>query len=229
MYTVELKKEVFYVFNPEITSVLWHFSIFELMALFRKSILIKDYTPEWARQFELLRKVYVEHLGEKIMAVEHVGSTAVPGLCAKPVIDIDMVINDQSVLAEIIPLLAALGYEYKGEVGIPDRFVFRPNDTSLPKDGSGSVWPKHHLYACIAGSAALRNHLLLRAALRADPALTTAYGQLKRKLAKSAANMDEYVMGKTSFITQLLAAQGMSPAELSAIAEQNKSVIPSSQ
>ncbi len=191
----------------------------------KKAILIQEYTPAWAAEFLLLKQLYLHHLGDKLLAIEHVGSTAVPGLCAKPVIDVDLVIKDQSVLKEIIPLLETLGYIFKGEVGIPDRFVFGQTHPWVPQEGSGKLWMKHHLYVCIAGSMALRNHLSLRDALIADPTLATAYGELKKDLAQRTTDMEDYVMGKTSFIAQILAAKGMGTSELSAIAEQNKKVI----
>lgn len=182
-----------------------------------KPILLVSYTHEWAVEFARLKNLYLHHLSDKIVSVEHVGSTAVPRLCAKPVIDIDIVIDSTEELSHIIPILVGLGYQYLGEVAIPERFVFRPPSSSAIK---------HHLYCCIKGSAALRNHLILRNALRNDNALAEAYAVLKRNLALSSRNMTEYVMGKTAFIAKVLSAGGMSHSELEAIAEQNKSVIP---
>lgn len=196
------------------------------MGLFSNAIVIEDYSPHWKLEFEQMSKVFADRLGNLAMSIEHVGSTAVPGLCAKPVIDIDIVVDSVSRLNKIIPSLVGLGYQYMGEVAIPDRFVFRPSSIAVPNDGSERLWLKHHLYCCIKGSAALRNHLLLRDALRNDELLMNAYGSLKRSLAETANNMGEYVMGKTIFITKILAEQGMSNEELQAIAEQNKTVIP---
>ncbi|TBO36408.1 GrpB family protein [Pedobacter kyonggii] len=114
-------------------------------------------------------------------------------------IDIDIVVDSVSQLNKIIPHLVGLGYQYLGEVAVPDRFVFRPPSKAVPNDGAGRLWLKHHLYCCIKGSAALRNHLLLRYALRKDESLINAYASLKRTLAETANNIDGYVMGKTSF------------------------------
>jgi len=191
-----------------------------------KKIIIEDYSPQWNLQFEQLSSLFADRLGRLAIAIEHVGSTAVPGLCAKPVIDIDIVVDTVSEVTEIIPILAGLGYEYLGVVAIPDRFVFRPPSRTIPNDGSGRSWQKHHLYCCIQGSVALANHLILRDALRKDGNLVNAYAALKNSLANTATNMDEYVLGKTAFITEILGAHGMSDGELFEIAEQNKSVIP---
>lgn len=196
------------------------------MAISKKSIYIEDYSPEWKSNFNSLAKVYREHLKDFEITIVHVGSTAVPGLCAKPVIDIDIVINSLAQLKEIIPILVKLGYEYLGEVAIPNRFVFRPPDLSVPNDGTGRLWQKHHLYCCLADSTALANHIILRDALRNDELLAREYAELKKMLAANAQNMDEYVMGKTSFITKILAAHGMSTEELLAIEKKNKNVIP---
>lgn len=199
---------------------------FYKMGSFKKPIVIVEYDPQWQVQFSLLRELYIGLLDDKLMAVEHVGSTAVEGLCAKPVIDIDLVIEGVAELEGIIPILCGLGYEYLGVVSIPDRFVFRPVGSSVPRDGSAKVWPKHHLYACIEGSTALVNHILLRDSLREDSSLLSAYATLKKRLALESPDMDGYVMGKTDFICGILRAKGMTFSELSAIAEQNKTVIP---
>jgi len=196
------------------------------MALSGKKILIQEYSSIWAQQFELLTEVYLKYLAHLVIGVEHVGSTAVPGLCAKPVIDIDIVVDSMSQVERIIPILVKLGYEYLGEVAIPERFVFRPISTAVPSDGSGRLWPKHHLYCCISGSTALRNHIMLRDALLNDDSLVRTYATLKRELVERVNTMDEYVLGKTDFIASVLAGEGMSNSELSAIAQQNTGVIP---
>lgn len=196
------------------------------MGHFSNAIVIEEYSPNWKLEFEQMSKIFVDRLSNLVLSAEHIGSTAVPGLCAKPVIDIDIVVDSVSELKKIIPILVDLGYQYQGEVSIPDRFVFRPTSRIVPDDGSQRLWLKHHLYCCINGSTALRNHLILRDALRKDELLMNAYGLLKRTLAMTANNMDEYVMGKTSFITKILSQNGMSNADLEAIMEQNKTVIP---
>lgn len=191
----------------------------------KKPIVICEYTNDWKVDFDSLCQVYLEHLENSVISVEHVGSTAVPGLCAKPVIDIDIVITT-SQLQNVSAELTKLGYAFMGEVGIPERFVFRQINSSIPNNGSNKSWPKHHLYCCIEDSSALRNHLILRDTLRENPILSDTYGELKKKLALESCNMEEYVLGKTEFITSILAEKGMTKQELMAIVEQNKSVIP---
>lgn len=192
----------------------------------RKQILIEDHNPQWAQNFTHLSEVYLKYLDDLSISVEHVGSTAVPGLCAKPVIDIDIVIDSVSELERIIPVLTDLGYLYLGEVGVPDRFVLKQISNAVPLDGTGRSWQKHHLYCCIKGSTALENHLIFRDNLMRDISLANSYTELKLALAKSASNMDEYVRGKTAFITGVLATNGMSDEDISAVIKHNDAVIP---
>lgn len=185
---------------------------------------LQEYNKNWPLEFNALSAIYHEKLKGLFVAIEHVGSTAIKGFCSKPVIDIDIVIRP-SVLSDIVHILTELGYQYLGEVSIPERYVFKQTDLSVPLDSSGQTWAKHHLYCCIEGSAALRNHLILRDTLREDTELAGAYGKLKKRLAMESASMDEYVMGKTAFITKILRSKGMSIQEITEISEQNRTVI----
>ncbi len=122
-------------------------------------IVVVDYDPAWPALFAALRAPVAAALGVLTVAVEHVGSTAVPGLAAKPVIDLDVAIPSVSALDAAIERLAALGYVHKGDQGIPGRAAFD--------------WPphtrRHHLYVCTHDSAEYRRHLLFRDYLRAHP------------------------------------------------------------
>jgi len=191
----------------------------------KKQILVMDYDPVWPLQFSRLREVYQNYLGQFLISIEHVGSTAVPGLAAKPVLDIDLIVSGKDALEKIIPILESLEYDYKGEVGIPDRHVFSAKTSTTPANGSSKEWPKHHLYCCIEGTTGLRNHLLLRDRLRADAELAASYGELKKRLALQTTDMGEYVEGKTGFITDILKQGGFNEGQLSSIVDQNKNVI----
>lgn len=149
------------------------------------------------------------------VSIEHVGSTAVPGLAAKPVIDIDIVIRAPHDLPAIVHRLAVLGYRHRGNLGIEDREAFRaPAESTIP----------HHLYVCASGSLPLRNHLALRDHLRANPTDAAAYSALKRNLAaQHPHDMDRYIEGKSNFILDILRRHGLTPADLSAIAASNQS------
>jgi GrpB-like predicted nucleotidyltransferase (UPF0157 family) len=158
-------------------------------------VVIVPYDPAWAAAFELLRDLVAPVLGELAAGIEHVGSTAVPGLAAKPIVDIDVVIRHADDLGEVAQRLATLGYTHLGDLGIVGRDAFRARPEL----------PRHHLYVCAAGSAALQAHLTLRDALRADPELAAAYGAAKRELAERFRDdRDSYAEGKTAFITSVL-------------------------
>jgi GrpB-like predicted nucleotidyltransferase (UPF0157 family) len=186
-------------------------------------IVVADYSPEWPRIFEDLKRVYVVSLGNLILEIHHVGSTSIPGLAAKPVIDIDLVIEDRSILPEVISRLAPLGYEHRGDLGIPDREAFGRVSEQVPLDGSGRIWLKHNLYCCHRGCVPLRNHLALRDYLRTHPEKAHEYGELKKRLAAEVqGDIDLYIERKSSFILGALREMGFGGDDLRSIAEQNK-------
>ena len=177
-------------------------------------IIIEDYSPLWPVAFEQLKAGLLAQLGELAADIQHVGSTAVAGLAAKPVIDLDIIIESRAQLPAVIEKLAAMGYDYCGDQGIKDREAFK-------QPGGSAI--KHHLYVCPQHSASLKNHLALRDLLRADPALVIAYGNLKKELAvKYAHNIDLYVENKTAFIISALKMCGFNNDALQEITEQNK-------
>ena len=141
-----------------------------------------------------------------IRGIEHVGSTSVPGLAAKPVIDIDVVV-DRAHVRGAIDALGAAGYHDRGEVGIPDRHSLRAPDDAL----------RRNVYVVVEGSLALRNHLAIRDALRRDEQLRTEYAALKRRLAEEADDIDDYVARKTDLIVRILSTAGFTRAELDAV------------
>jgi GrpB-like predicted nucleotidyltransferase (UPF0157 family) len=177
-------------------------------------IVVVDYDPEWPRTFEVLRDHVHGVVSDLAIAIEHVGSTAVPGLAAKPIVDIDVVVPAGQV-AEAIARLTALGYAHKGDLGVPGREAMRhpPHLT------------RHHLYVCPAGNLALANHLAVRDRLRADAAAARAYGDLKKRLAvEYADDVDGYVAGKTAFILDVLRQAGFTPGDVAAIEMLNRQI-----
>ena len=186
-------------------------------------IVVADYSAEWPQTFECLREVYEASLGDLILGVHHVGSTSVIGLAAKPVIDVDLVIEDRSILPEVISQLARLGYEHLGDLGIPDREAFGRKLDEVPLDGSGRMWPKHNLYCCRCDCVALKNHLLFRDYLRAHSDKAHEYGELKKLLATQAnGDIDLYIEKKTPFILDVLQKLGLEPDNLRQIGKQNR-------
>jgi GrpB-like predicted nucleotidyltransferase (UPF0157 family) len=160
-----------------------------------------------------------------ISDIEHVGSTSVPGLAAKPVIDIDLIIEDRSVLHSVIEKLAGLGYEYMGDLGIKDREAFRRKSALTPDDGTKHEWPAHNLYVCLRDSIALRNHIALREFLRANPQKAKQYEALKKRLAAENPNdIDHYIKNKTPFIIGILEELGFDKKAIEEIRIANKDI-----
>lgn len=93
-------------------------------------------------------------LGDVAMRIEHVGSTSVPGLAAKPILDIDVVIESREKLPAAIERLATLGYEHEGDHNVAGREAFRPGEGTTPR-----TWPAHHLYVCAQDNRELLRHL----------------------------------------------------------------------
>jgi GrpB-like predicted nucleotidyltransferase (UPF0157 family) len=118
-------------------------------------LVIKEYDPQWPILFEELRVKFSEALGSMVSAIEHVGSTSVPGLAAKPIIDLDVLLASTAYLPETIRRLATLGYEHEGDLGIAGREAFRTPPNLFP----------HHLYVCLPNYEEFRRHILLRNSL----------------------------------------------------------------
>ena len=176
-------------------------------------IQVVEYNSLWLAQFEQIRRELSSNLIDLAIAIEHVGSTAVPGLAAKPVIDIDVVIESKERLESVIPRLGQLNYEYQGDLGIQNREAFRAPQGYAP----------HHLYVCLQGSTALRNHLVFRDHLRSDVADRQAYASLKQRLASHyPEDRNRYVQGKTEFVLRILSQHGFDDAELNAIRQFSK-------
>ncbi len=162
-----------------------------------KPIEVADYDPEWPVLFaDIAGRVQAAFANVLMLRVEHIGSTSVPGLPAKPVLDIDVVIPSRADLPEAVARLATLGYVHQGDLGITSRESFkRPEST-----------PPHNLYVCAEDSPELRRHLAFRDYLRAHPDDARQYGELKRELAaRHVTDIDAYVDGKTEFVQKVVA------------------------
>lgn len=135
------------------------------------------------------------------IVLEHIGSTAVPGLCAKPVLDIARGVGRLEDVEARVPELARLGFSYRPEheQHIPDRRYFTRAEGATPRV---------HLHALLLGGALWTQHLRFRDALREDPALAQAYAALKRQLAVlHASDKAAYTEAKAPFIGQVLASK----------------------
>ncbi len=175
-------------------------------------VVIIDYDPRWARDFETLRARIWPAVEDFAVSIEHVGSTSVPGLAAKPVLDIDIVVRSGEGVRMAIERLSAIGYSHRGELGIEGREAFR---AALNE-------PAHNLYVCGENSAALLDHLTFRDYLRAHPETAQAYADLKRDLAlQFPHDIDSYATSKTTFVTAILEAAGISRQRIAKIRSEN--------
>jgi len=187
-------------------------------------IILEEYNDQWPLIFDKLKSIYQAHLGNLVLDIQHVGSTSVPGLVSKPVLDIDLMIDPKSQMDPIILELERLGYEYQGNLGITDRFAFRRSSDQVPNNGSNNLWMKHNLYVCPMDSISLKNHLALRDFLRTHESMAQEYGRLKRKLAEQFPySMDSYIEGKTDFILQILKNMEFDNQEIQTIRLDNQS------
>ena len=147
------------------------------------------------------------------MDIIHIGSTSIEGMSAKPIIDIDIVIECHTDFEDIATRLEKIGYYSVGNLGITSREVLNLDRPS--------IYP-HHLYVCQRNSVAFKNHLLLQQHLSENARSFKKYNDLKLRLAQSVISHDEYWKSKTSLIFEFLKAEGMSTESLNKIRNQNQ-------
>lgn len=168
----------------------------------RKKVIVLPYDPAWKDAFEEIKGEIEAALGDLILGVEHVGSTSVEGLSAKPCIDVDVVIADYSVFSDVVRKLEAIGYSHEGDLGIRDREAFRYSDKPHLL--------KHHLYVCPRDSRELHRHLTFRDFLRSHPEAAKQYGQVKERAAQLfPEDMDQYIAYKSPCIARLYEQCGL--------------------
>ena len=161
-------------------------------------VILVPYNPDWPRRFEEERSVLAAAFDRVRVVIEHVGSTAVPGLGAKPVIDVMVGVSQLAEVEARIPLLEAAGYEYvqQYEKQLPERRYFRK-----PQVGTREF----HVHCVVEGSEFWIRQVAFRDYLRAHPESALAYYNLKRDLA-TRLTKEEYTDAKSSFIESVIAA-----------------------
>lgn len=152
--------------------------------------------PTWHRKFQREAEQLTAVLGSNAVAVHHIGSTAIPAIYAKPIIDLLLVVQDLAALDEKQPWMEALGYEALGEFGIPGRRYFRRDNKSGDRT--------HQVHAFQNGSSQIRRHLAFRDYMLTHPDAAQAYSDLKRELAaKYPSDSEAYMDGKDEFIQEI--------------------------
>jgi GrpB-like predicted nucleotidyltransferase (UPF0157 family) len=147
-------------------------------------MLIQPYQKRWIEDFKAIKEVLDDVLMPLNVTIEHVGSTAVPELAAKPIIDIDIVFGEDVDFNDIKKTLEKIGYFHNGNQGIPNREVFKRGKMLVLHEVLDNV--VHHLYVCIKGSEAVRRHILFRDYLIAHAEARIQYQNMKYEIAHEA-------------------------------------------
>ena len=164
--------------------------------MIKKRVIVMPYNEEWKRAFSDIKNELDDALGDLALSIEHVGSTSVEGLSAKPIIDIDVVIEDISKLESVIAALKKIGYRHEGDLGVPGREAFK-------YDGKEHLM-KHHLYVCAKEAKELKRHLAFRDYLRTHADAVEAYSKVKEKGARLyPEDIDKYIEYKSPVIEDI--------------------------
>ena len=160
-------------------------------------VTIVEYRPEWRKLFEDEKRVLQTALGEVSTRIEHIGSTAVAGLAAKPIIDIMVGLEDFSIADQVVPKIEALAYKYikKHEAVMPFRRFFIKEQAGIRT---------HQIHLVGIGSEFWERLILFRDYLRQHPGVAAKYASLKKELAgREWADANEYADAKTEFIRKI--------------------------
>lgn len=169
---------------------------------------VTPYNPIWPILFDRVAADLAPAFANIPSAdIQHVGSTSVPNLPAKPIIDIDIIVNPPDIPAGIAAL-ASIGYVHRGDLGVPGRQAFFSPDKT----------PQRHVYLCERGCLSLRNHLAVRDILRQRPDLRDQYGAIKLALAADPTmDIDTYLAGKSPILQTILTESDLAPEDLASI------------
>lgn len=165
-------------------------------------VIVMPYDKKWQTDFEKIKFELENAIGDLILGIEHVGSTSVQGMSAKPCIDIDVVIKDYSVFDILVSRLADIGYIHEGDLGIKDREAFKYTDKPHLQS--------HHLYVCPQYSAELHRHITFRGYLRTHPEAVNEYSKVKEKAAQLFPDdIDSYIEFKSPCIAKFYKLCGL--------------------
>ena len=165
-------------------------------------IMVLPYDKEWKTAFEKIKNEIEDVIGDLIINIEHVGSTSVEGLSAKPCIDLDVVIKDYSVFDEVVRRLEKTGYIHEGNLGIKDREAFKYSDKPHLM--------RHHMYVCPQASEELHRHITFRDYLRSNPDAVKKYSVVKEMAANLYPDdIDKYIEYKTPCIEEMYKLCGL--------------------
>jgi GrpB-like predicted nucleotidyltransferase (UPF0157 family) len=162
-----------------------------------REIVISDYDPSWPSWFETIRRHVWPAVEDIALRIDHVGSTSVPGLAGKPLIDMDIVVARPEDFPEVARRLAGIGYRRRGDLGVAGREAF---SSTIEND-----LPPHNLYLVVENNKAHMDHWLLRDLLTEDAEARQRYADLKKRNAELAmGDMEVYVAAKARLVAELL-------------------------
>jgi GrpB-like predicted nucleotidyltransferase (UPF0157 family) len=160
-----------------------------------RQVEVVPYDPNWTHAFQAEADEIRRILGPGVVAIHHIGSTSIPNLCAKPIVDLLVVVHDIEKMDAFNEEMSRLGYLPKGENGIPGRRYFIKGD---------EIHRTHHIHIFQTGHPDTERHLNFRDYLIAHPEDAQAYGRLKQDLARRfPTDIDSYVAGKDEFIKEI--------------------------
>ena len=167
-----------------------------------RKVVVLPYDVAWQSDFVKIKGEIEATLGDLMLGIEHVGSTSVEGMSAKPCIDIDVVIRDYSVFDAVVQKLNAIGYIHEGGLGIKDREAFKYADKPHLMT--------HHLYVCPRDSEELHRHIVFRDFLRQNPEAVKKYSRVKETAAQLFPDsIDQYIEYKSPCIEELYRECGL--------------------
>ena len=165
-------------------------------------VIVVPYNEAWRVAFEEIKKEIEDAIGDLIVGIEHVGSTSVKGMYAKPCIDVDVIIKDYSEFDAVVKRLEAIGYIHEGDLGIKDREAFKYSNKEHLQ--------KHHLYVCPQQSEELHRHITFRDYLRSNPEAVEKYSLTKQTAAQLFPNdIDKYIEYKSPCSEEIYKACGL--------------------
>lgn len=166
------------------------------MGVKRGTVELEDYNPEWKESYEKERDLLKKVLKDKIVGIEHVGSTAVPGLKSKPIIDICVAIKNLEDAVEFEEILKPYDYHFRGHQGVMDRYFYAKG----PEENR-----THYVHFETLESDSYQNHILFRDYLIKHPEYIEKYKKLKEELAeKYPEERSKYTAGKSEFIQSVI-------------------------
>ena len=167
-----------------------------------RKVIVLPYDKAWRSDFEKIKAEIEGVAGDLIVGIEHVGSTSVEGMSAKPCIDLDIVIEDVSGMDAIVNRLETIGYIHEGDLGIKGREAFKYISKPHLKP--------HHLYVCPKDSEELHRHITFRDFLRTHPDAVKKYSKVKEEAAALFPDdIDGYIKYKLSCIAELYSLCGL--------------------